>query len=80
MEAKGVYPPLRNGEPKYIYKGDMGILIACCDCGLVHKVTFEDDPTDSRVLVTRWYRRVNKTAIQRQLRGVSATITRKENS
>ena len=77
MEAKGVYPPLRDGEPKYIYKGDGGVLIACCDCGLVLKVVFEDDPTDRQGLVTRWYRMTVATVTQRRLRGVSATTTRK---
>ncbi len=76
MEAKGVYPPLRDGEAKLIYKG-VSALIACCDCGLVHKVVFEDDPTDRQGLVTRWYRMTVATVTQRRLRGVSATTTRK---
>ena len=43
------YDQIYNGQP-YKMKADEGLLLACCDCGLVHRVRITVDklPTKSK--------------------------------
>lgn len=76
MSTKEVYPYLCDGQPWRVSK-DEGVLQSCCDCGLVHKITFEDHPVNSQWLIMRWRRDTVATTTQRRLRGVAATTTGK---
>lgn len=35
------YPPLKSGDPTQIRWRKVDLKMACCDCGLVHRVRFK---------------------------------------